>query len=503
MVTTLITLMMFGQANRLMFCGSTNFCGTSASSDPTYATQAPIALFIDPTGNDSNACTASGIAACLTIQGAYGKLPKLIQDPVSISVAAGTYVDGAVVQGFRCAPRTQAAGAWVNLVGTLANATLATGTATGTATAGSAGSGVTFGTITDGAQTWTVNNLKNFAAVITSGTGSGQFRVISSNTATAATIVGTWATAPDATSVYQIADWASVVTGTVLQAALPDGSAAATASGLIFNDNDFVKAGNGAVSCVTVTRMKIAPSTVNTFAVAPTSGSVGIRESNLTGNAAGGGLNIGLNSMTYVTVDASVSRGTTSGGGVSGGAANSFFVANRSIFESPTTGSPFNSGAGFITIGSNAGIEVNSLGSGATAAISVSNAALIKGQWLNTHVNCTAGGSTVGLNVATGESQTGGGWSGPGISSWAFTNCPTGVQVTGPTQVNLATSCTFTGSTTGVSVLRGGRVFYASNNTITAATTDLSVDGNTLSTADLTAGTTTAATSIYGSAIFR
>jgi hypothetical protein len=70
--------------------------------------------------------------------------------------------------------------------------------ATGTATAG------TSTTISNSAKTWTTNQWSNYAIRITSGTGVGQVRYISSNTGTQITVSSAWTTTPDSTSVYSI-----------------------------------------------------------------------------------------------------------------------------------------------------------------------------------------------------------------------------------------------------------------------------------------------------------
>jgi hypothetical protein len=67
----------------------------------------------------------------------------------------------------------------------------------GTATSG----GVT--SLTDTAQTWTVNDYVGDFLVITAGTGSGQVRRITSNTANALT-VATWTVNPAVSSTYTI-----------------------------------------------------------------------------------------------------------------------------------------------------------------------------------------------------------------------------------------------------------------------------------------------------------
>lgn len=68
----------------------------------------------------------------------------------------------------------------------------------GTATSGASTS------ITDSTKSWAVNRWTNYAVRILAGTGAGQVRPIASNTSTAITIVGSWTTNPDNTSVYAI-----------------------------------------------------------------------------------------------------------------------------------------------------------------------------------------------------------------------------------------------------------------------------------------------------------
>lgn len=69
--------------------------------------------------------------------------------------------------------------------------------ATGTATSGSST------TLSNSGKAWTTNQWTNYQVRITGGTGIGQSRIITSNTATALT-VATWTTNPDFTSVYSI-----------------------------------------------------------------------------------------------------------------------------------------------------------------------------------------------------------------------------------------------------------------------------------------------------------
>lgn len=69
---------------------------------------------------------------------------------------------------------------------------------TGTATAGAAT------TLTNSGATWGTNQLADAVCKITGGTGSGQTKIIKSNTLTVLTFYGNWHTTPDNTSTYAI-----------------------------------------------------------------------------------------------------------------------------------------------------------------------------------------------------------------------------------------------------------------------------------------------------------
>lgn len=69
--------------------------------------------------------------------------------------------------------------------------------ATGTATSAAST------TLTNSGKAWQVNMFANFQIRITGGTGAGQIRIITSNTATAVTVPA-WTVIPDATSTYNI-----------------------------------------------------------------------------------------------------------------------------------------------------------------------------------------------------------------------------------------------------------------------------------------------------------
>lgn len=149
-----------------------------------YQTYAAVTLYVDPTGSDSNACTASGTSACLTLQGALNKLPRFIRNNVTVNVAAGTYV-GNWQAVFTMEVGASAAIPSFNVTGpSMSTFTPATGSATGTLTSVSQ-QAVPLSTLADTGQSWTVNDLRGRFIRFTS--GSGSTKLIIANTATTIT----------------------------------------------------------------------------------------------------------------------------------------------------------------------------------------------------------------------------------------------------------------------------------------------------------------------------
>ena len=74
----------------------------------------------------------------------------------------------------------------------------------GTATAGAST------TLTDSGKAWTTNQWQFYVVRTTGGTGSGQERIVTSNTATALTVTRAWTTNPDATTTYTLDTYADV-----------------------------------------------------------------------------------------------------------------------------------------------------------------------------------------------------------------------------------------------------------------------------------------------------
>ncbi len=184
---------------------------TPTTNGGTYvtATSGNLQLYVDPLGSDANACTNTGTSACKTIQGCINKIPKLLRHRAVCTVAAGNF-DNFAVSGFGTDVGIQRVTAGLLIDGTLSTSTgLTSGTASGTATAGSAGTTNVFGTMTDGSQSWTVDNLQGRFVTITAGTGVGQVRTVCSNSASIITICGTWATTPVNGTTYVIQDSAT------------------------------------------------------------------------------------------------------------------------------------------------------------------------------------------------------------------------------------------------------------------------------------------------------
>lgn len=148
------------------------------------ATFEPLTIFVDSvSGLDVNPGTVE--APLKTVQNALSRLPKKIRHPITISLAAGNY-DGFAINDFDIDYADPTLGAFLMITGTLANSTVATGTATGTVTSAVQGvnSTNTYAVVNDTAQTWTVDDLKGKFFVITGGTGVGQIYPITANTAT-------------------------------------------------------------------------------------------------------------------------------------------------------------------------------------------------------------------------------------------------------------------------------------------------------------------------------
>lgn len=459
-------------------------------------TSAALNLFVDSTGNDGNACTSSGTAACLTIQGAIDKIPKYVKHPVTVTVGSGNFA-GATITGFNVQwPADPAVGSYILLQGTWANVSPATGTATGTATAGSAGSVVTFGTLTDSGQTWTTDNLKGKFVRIATGTGANQRKVIASNTATAITIVGTW-TAPASGSTYVIEEPA-----TVCNAPKDTG---ATLSGMVMTANS---AGNGQCfgiwgnagwggDVISLRALKLSQTTAVGVYIRGANAQVGLRW--IHGTHTGTGV---ANAVLFAR-------------GGYGSVIESYF--SFSATNSTNVISTTDVGASVISVSgvkSEGGTGCVSLGSAGTVLSYTNSECSGTG---NRGVNFAASGLATlqmsGVRIHDVPTGIGNGLAG------AFVHMPHSLQITSAdistttTAIDLSVGAfafcnlqavTGTGNTTGLKIARGNRCVVGSGVTLTG-TTEISLDGTSTTLAALRAASPKALpspASLYGTAIF-
>lgn len=162
----------------------------TADSSFVRQTTATATYYVDPTGNNTGACTASGTAACATLSGVFAKLPQRILHDLTITVAAGSYTDAPALNGNEVLANITINGP------ALINVTPTTGTATGTLTAVA---NTAPAVLTDSTQSWTVNNFVGRLVTI-----GGASRVIASNTATTITLASVLASTPSIGAAYSI-----------------------------------------------------------------------------------------------------------------------------------------------------------------------------------------------------------------------------------------------------------------------------------------------------------
>lgn len=181
----------------------------------TYQTYGALTLYMDPTGNDSNACTDAGVGACLTLNGVYARIPQVVRHNVTVNVAAGSYAFSSRWDGLKIGTvnTSDLAGPLINIAGPAMTAFApATGTASGTLTAATTGSNPA-PVFTDSTQSWTVNDLRGQFMTATSGALSGKSMPIIANTATTITTQAWGATNPLTGVTYAIQTPAATITG--------------------------------------------------------------------------------------------------------------------------------------------------------------------------------------------------------------------------------------------------------------------------------------------------
>lgn len=462
-------MLILGQLMGGVVCGSAHAGSSHISKgdllkNRQYRTNAELVFYVDPTGNDANACTATGTDACLTIQGALNKAPKLLRHQVTVNLAAGNYA-GFTVSGFTIDPSIQRATAGILIDGVLANVVPTTGSATGTATSGSAGSGITFGVLTDTAAAWTVSDTTMLGKLllITGGTGSGQTKMITANTDTTITIAGAFSPAPDATSTYAVQAPSAIITSAAAGIPSPIGTASggfSSAGVQIFNNNE-----NGTTFGVTLRNVGIA--TGSTAAV-----------------TVSGGQNVELLQVVSTGTGASSINQNSTGTSLTSSFAGQISASNGSVL---TVTSNYIAGAlaGVASL-SRANVAVTTSRVTTTSAAGVplgaSQGAGITP--INVYCDCTSGAGSACVSVNSGHSATPAALathdSAASVGSISVTNCTYGISVgpRGSVVANSATS-TITGNALTYAVLAswGGMVTLpATTPTITAVTAELALD---------------------------
>lgn len=451
-------------------------------------TTAAMTLYVDVDGgSDSNDCTAAGTSACATIQGAVNKVPRCLRHGVTVNVAAGNYA-GFYVSGFLCDPsvQTTTGGLFIDAFAAFADAGVATGNATGTATAGSAGSGTTFGTLTDAAATWTASDLVGRFITITGGTGSGQTRVISANTGTVITIVGTW-TAPAALSTYVIQDpGVNINTAVSLPATGLSAASANNAAVMVVDNNCGPRTQSIAIRGVRVSNSSgggVVASDVSNGLVTLSQ----LRASNTgavpefqVGGAAIFGFGTGNGEWSLTDVDVLVP-------------ANGY-GANVALGSSRLTRVGFHSSAA-STVGLFMGTPSSTvLVSGCDFNGVVNPVVLFSGgitSMSGSHITCASSGGTgiqVGIQVPSSFVQPRS--ANIQLSGALVATCGTGLAASGQQASGDLTGLTGTAATTGLDVRNGAAVTFTSGTTVTGGTQDISIDsgGVTAALADVSAG---------------
>jgi len=406
-----------------------------------YQTYATMSLFVDPTGNDANACTATGTAACATFAGAMAKVPPRVRHAVTVNIAAGTYAEL-----FNVGDRYIAANITLTVAGTMGSFTPATGTNAGTTTGATAATVTSPATITDSTQTWTTNNLRGRYISFTGGTLSGQKFPIYSNTATSIVLANSASAGVGATYTIQTPATIFAASGSTpsrINDLTGGGTLAVTdieISSLGAGTN-FSVASNAAF--VSLTRVRTA-STTGTFGLNMASGTIQCS-----------GCFISSTSSGAATFNGSALPGASV---VSTILINSIFISASNTTAILLNNSRFSSMLAVI---------LEARGDGSTGVLSVGNGLLlnVSSAWMT----CTATSST-GLSSASGMPISGLGF----LSTTACTAA--GVSLSG-TATLTTTSVSINGAATGFDLVRGAKLnLQLQTPTFTGVTNELSLD---------------------------
>lgn len=469
-----------------------------AQASPASVTTAAMSLFVDSvSGSDANPGTQALPLA--TAQAAFNLVPKNVYHAVDITLAAGNYA-GAVMDGVTIhAPASADLGTvmpYVNIQGTTAVVTPATGTATGTLTAFSAASGATLAVATDAGATWTVDDFKGKYLAVTGGTGFSAatvatpvYYLIVSNTATAMTILGT--PTLNNTTTYSIQSNVSIfnaITSGTTASANPSNLAVMTGC-LVYNN------------CVglsfTAFKLRFALSSTISKGIVNSSNRIRVFGCQFVGST--------VHSSSITSIQQLYMSGVGVNQSYFAGAAGVLHIDMRAGATGSGNYAPsLQLGTSFFEGGSTG---VTSLGNVAISG-SVFKSCTTAGVLLQGSGFCSMTSSrfdTCGVGISClGTSATGGAaGSGIGVQTSDFSSCTTaGVQVTGiASSANVSTG---SGSSNGAAfrALKGGRIQIGAGVTA-SGTNDIDTDGVFLTLAAMRLLTPkTSAPNNYGTLVY-
>lgn len=434
------------------------------------ATTATGTFFVDPTGNDSNPCTASGTSACATLSGAFAKLPNSVRHAQTFNVAAGSYTDLPSLNGYEILATITVTGP------ALTNVTPTTGTATGTLTAVS---NVAPAVFTDSTQTWTVNDFIGRLFTV-----AGVSRVIASNTATTLTLASVLAVTPSVGAAYSIQRQAATITpsttGAVFSVRASGTPGTSLASvGIGVSGIDFENAGGSGYGCEIILSGQILTLT-NVRCKGATYGLYfrGGGQITTAGLAAVGVTN-GLFMSTSSSVGMSIGSLNLSNGFFYGSGGNGLSAAGTGVLN--MVGS-----AGWTAQTNAASDSAGALGAGTQMirTISATGVAVFK---------CLQAGPAGALQVGPSAPAT----TVPSTFTMDYVyidNCTTGFDLSqgmGNAWMNVVTSLTCNNTTTCIKVGAGSRFRVPATWTLTGVTNDIDIDGTMYTKANLTAATPT------------
>lgn len=176
-------------------------------------------------------------------------------------------------------------------------------------------------TLVDSEADWVINRWNNYMLRITEGTGAGQARVISSNTATTITVSTAWSINPDSTSKYVIEGFVCGIATSATSTTLVN-AAKSWATNQWANYQVRIVQGTGAGQVRTIASNNGTTLTVSAWSVTPDSTSLYVIEGNddflyLAGNANVAMYRYSISGNTWSTLAPGVARAGAPGAGMS------------------------------------------------------------------------------------------------------------------------------------------------------------------------------------------